>query len=262
MSKCKTLLAFYCPTIYEAISKSKINWDKLDQTYEKTYLKPGDNQSNLPGILLKAELGDSFCKDFLGLCEYLFLTLQPKSGELAKFRNIIVGKFTNLESLNYLNPIGELAVLKKFIDSGFTLERIEDKLNFPNATPKDFYLRHPFSGKKMVLEVVNIHLSKNYSSLKSLKEFLSSKLTLKIDKETKGIENDEGKGILFFLPVIWIFDFEKYKKFSNFFERFSKSFGNEVCFNYNVLGFCTLGRANQTFHFGEISTFYNPEKYK
>ncbi|MFK8009244.1 MAG: hypothetical protein AB8H03_22980 [Saprospiraceae bacterium] len=261
MYKTESLLKEFCPTIYGMIKKSKTNWEKLDKKFEEDYLKEGiEVESNIAGILLKAKLGDKFLIEFLRHADSIAKYLYDFTKEKRKFRDIIVGKFTNLDSLNYLNPIGELSFLKKMIDNSYELIRIEDNQTFPKLTPKDFLLKSP-SGSELLIEVVNIHLRDDYESTEDLKMKLLNELNEKIEKETKGMEDERYPSNFFFQPILWHVNLSKFKKHVGFFKDFSKSVGRDFGLKYNTLGFCTFGKTkDNNLLFGEVSSFY--DKYE
>ncbi|GET24150.1 hypothetical protein [Prolixibacter sp. NT017] len=248
----------HCPTIYALTKKAKIDWKGLDYDFEANHLKLGiATEANIVGLLLHAESGEQFPIYFLRYCEFLAKNLQKISKEKRKFREILIGKITNFKDLNYLNPIGELAVLKKLTDYGYELIRIEDKICFPSAKPKDFLFRTP-QNKEILIEVVNIHIKDDFQTLNNLKIFLFGKMKEKIEKETVGIDLSEANDKLFFQPVLWHVDLIKFKEFKDFFKEFSSTFGKSFELNYNILGFCTFGTIDKKdFIFGELSTFYD-----
>ena len=243
------------------IRKSKTNWEKLDKRFEEGYLKEGiEVESNIVGILLKAKLGDEFLIEFLSHADSLAKYLYDFTKEKRKFRDIIVGKFTNLDSLNYLNPIGELSFLKKMIDNNYELIRIEDNQTFPRLTPKDFLLKSP-SGSKLLIEVVNIHLRDDYGDTEELKMKLLKEINEKIEKEIEGMKDENPPSNLFFQPILWHVNLSKFKKHFEFFRDFSKSVGKDFGLKYNTLGFCTFGKTeDNNLLFGELSSFY--DKYE
>ena len=252
------LLEKYSPTVYRLSKEVKIDWESIDNKLENKFSKLGLKfESNIFGLMLLAESGYKFSISFLEYLEFLASSLEKITFEKKKFRDMIIGKITNLESLNYLNPIGELSVLKRFTDRDFKLVRIEDKQFFPTAKPKDFVFLSP-KGDDIIIEVVNIHIKKDYTNLEELKKFLKEKLIKKIENETIGISIDEARKTLYFQPVLWHIDLEKYKQFAAFFKNFSNTFGKEFDLGYKIIGFCTFGTIEKTdFIFGELSTFYD-----
>ena len=257
----EVLLKQYCPTIYRFTEKSYIDWEEIDNNFEQNHLKPDiETESNIVGIMLLAAQGDKFSNLFLKYCEYLVSSLEILCVEKKKFRDIFIGKFTNLRSLNYLNPIGELSVLRKLTDHGFKLDGIEDKLHFPDSKPKDFFFISP-KGKETIIEVVNIHIKDKFLNLEDLKKFLFQKIRNKIEIETIGITPDKSKNLLYFLPVLWHVPLNQFKIFAEFFKSFSKTGGKEIGLDYHILGFCTYGTIErEEFIFGEITSFF--EKFE
>ena len=254
------LLEKHCPTIYDLTkkSKNKIDWKEIDAKFEADYFKIGiETESNLIGLLLHAESGEKFPLSFFNYYEILTKSLINLTKEDRKFRDIIIGKITNFKDLNYLNPIGELSVLKKFTDNGYELIRIEDKQLFPKSKPKDFLFKSP-NGGDILIEVINIHVRRDFNTLDALKAFLYDKIKGKIEKETEGIDISIAKEKLYFQPVLWHIDLKKFQEYRNFFKDFSLSLGNDFGLDFNILGFCTYGTIDKTdFIFVELSTFYD-----
>jgi hypothetical protein len=152
-------------------------------------------------------------------------------------RNFLIGKVTNFDSGNYMNPVGEIAALHSILEnSRFTLEQIEYKL--PNRKRADLLFKDSFDNHKVIVEVLNIHTPDNPDS-EELKEFLLNKVREKINKEELPEIFLEEWGRQIFLPIIWTFDFEQLLSLENFFFEFERD-----CKSYfphsQVLGFCNL----------------------
>jgi hypothetical protein len=101
--------------------------------------------------------------------------------------------------LNYLNYIGELAVLNIFLWKGsYRLHAIESPLG--NGNGADFSLEPAGGGENVLIEVVSIRPRTYPETAAKLKMFIEGKLLEKVKKKTKG-----NMTYLTFrlVPVIW-----------------------------------------------------------
>jgi hypothetical protein len=255
-TKAETLLDKYCPSITALIQKTKIDWEKLDaQTKVQYEQKNVPHQTNIILLCYYAEDGDLFSTNFLSFMNDLVQETELLVSQKVKFRNIVAGKISNMDAWNYLNPIGEIAFLKKLLIAGYELVNIEDKAKYPELTPKDFLFKDRW-GREWLFEILNIHVKDNdYSSLDFLKRRLHGAIQQKIEKETKGLQSSSS--ILYFQPIIWLFDFEKGEAYEAYFKEFNQTLGKEVHPIFRTLGYCTIAKAGDKFFFGEVSSFYN-----
>ncbi len=207
--------------------------------------------------MILVERENQFAKDFLQFIDDLVIETLKIAEQKKKFREIITGKITNIKDWNYLNPIGELALLRKLTLNGYKLKNIEDKQKIPTSSPKDFLFQDT-KKNEILIEVVNIHLDDSYASLDELKDFLHAKTRVKIDKETDGLKGNNFDFIFYFQPILWNFNLSELNPYSNYFKNFASTFGRDVSKKFKTLGFCTFGRdSNGQFVFGEISSFYS-----
>lgn len=197
-------------------------------------------ETNIIDLIIKSELGeDPFIKEFVSFYDNLVkdITCMLDKKHHKGIRNFLIGKVTNFDSGNYMNPIGEIAALHSILEnSRFTLEQIEYKL--PNRKRADLLLNDPLDNHKVIVEVLNIHVPDNLGS-EELKEFLLNKVREKIDKEELEDKFLKEWGRQIFLPIIWTFDFEQLlplEKFSLGFDKDCKTYFP----NSQVLGFCSL----------------------
>lgn len=257
----RNLLIKFCPAIFDQIKKAKIDWKALDHRFKaQLEIKDAEHQTNIFNLAKLAEDGDSFANSFLSFIN----TLVDETAQLvpykAKYGQILQGKINNTSDWNYLNPIGEIAVIKKLLLSKFELLAIEDKTRYPELSPKDFLFKTPM-GKEYLIEILNIHIAfEDYANFDLLKCRLQSALTKKITKETTGIIAGN-KTPLVFLPVLWNANLIALKSYDNYFAEFAKSFGKSDQHPFPVMGYCVFGKTEQGFHFGEITTFFDEKRY-
>lgn len=205
----KTKLTEYFPALFTLLENEPLDWKAINEKFSANHLKRltnyihGDRQlleANVYDIISEALNGNSQARRMLSFFQH---TLEELSRHLdlagkKKLKKTLYNLLIETD-LNYLNYIGELAVLNVFLWKDiYRLHDIESPLG--NGNGADFSLEPINAGKNVLVEVVSIR-PRNYPNTPSLlKQFMEGKLIEKIQKKTKG----NSAFLKFFLvPVIW-----------------------------------------------------------
>lgn len=260
MCRSKYLINKYCPFFYRFLEKRKYSrWEKLDSMVENQMLKKCEVKTSLIRLLLEIEVTDNpFLKGFSEYFDQLLREItESVPNKESRIWDSINGKFDNIEDWNFLNPIGELSVLKIFINSGlYDLDEIEIK--FSNNRPKDFAFINKSNGEKKVIEVVNIHIPVNKVEHQEIKDYILDKVQKKINREIIGITDLNELKSLEILPIVWYLDLNILKSEYDFFNDFNKCSGLNYGMKCSTFGFHTYVKyPNNTILFGEASSILN-----
>jgi hypothetical protein len=257
MCKSRYLIHKYCPIFYGFLEKRKyLKWVTLDSRLENQLLTKSDVKTSLIRLLFEIEVtGNPFLKGFSDYFDQLLKEIiEIIPNKETRIWDSINGKFDNIEDWNSLNPIGELSVLRKFINSGL-FDLIEIEIEYSNNRPKDFAFRQKSNGKKKVIEVVNIHIPVGMIEQGKIKNYLLDKVQKKIAREITGITDLDELKRLFILPVVWYLDMDILTSEYDFFNDFNRNLGSNYGMKHPTLGFCTFVKyPDNTFIFGEASS--------
>lgn len=210
----------YMPSLIELIGGKNISWTKANRllfnhvrkSHDKALLAGGEIIQNASFFTIlknkyeRNSISDAMFDFYNFIFEELNKLLEKPERDL--LQSTILNIMTEMSS-NYLNFIGELAVLHIFKASGqFTLLSVEEKLHPEKDISADFLFRHIKSGEELLIEVLNLHLEKqDFKSIEHLRYWLYSKYKKK--KEKKFVNNDRQ---VFIQPVIWV---KSRKQFQN-----------------------------------------------
>ena len=204
----------------------RFDFSTLDIEYEKLLARDGLNEgcpraTNIIDITINCEYNDSFHLQFAkfldGLVKEALETLE--SLHKKKIRNNFKGKFTNFTSWNFLNPFGEIISLLTILKSNnYSLLEIEHEISRRKSI--DFLLEAN-NGRKIAVEVINIHPKFQYKDITELENHLVGKIKTKIEEKTKNIQFDTLEfNSWTYLPVLWSTDLEGLLSYKEFFVRF------------------------------------------
>lgn len=243
MSVVRKLFERNCPNILSIILKNTdfaLIDKRFDQHMDSLGILMGSGNKEILvkttfiDLLLRSDEGsDDFIKSFVKYCDELVKDTLTKieSKHNKGIRNSFIGKITNLDSWNYLNPIGEIAALNNLLfSSQFSLEQIEYKM--PNGKKADFLLRNIENNHKSLVEIVNIHTRDGIEG-EELKNSIINKLSQKVLTEKTFIPYLPH----IFLPIIWSFDYDIYLPLEEFFLDFKASNGEKYIPDSYILGF-------------------------
>lgn len=263
MTTSEYLTIKYCPNIHALLKDRKFSeWDRLDTLISNQLQKDKIIKTNFIRLLFEIEKSNNqFAKSFSTYIDQLvldILTLVPKNKK--QIWLAINGKITNIADWNYLNPIGELSVLKKLIISN-SFELLEFETKFPNGRKKDFLVKSLSNNKEILIEVVNIHLPVVKIEFDKIKEILIHKVQTKINNEVKNVSDKLQLENLFIIPVVWYLEMSDITNNYEFFNEFNKSLGKSFGITHQTLGFCTYVKTSDNkFIFGEASSIINNNK--
>jgi hypothetical protein len=210
----KEKLVFFLPSIFALLGEQEIDWDSVSEKYEKELYSriarmEEAKKNGLDSIIFEACLFDIIVEVFkqrkgheifLNFINEVIvnITKTATSEEKARLSKTIYNLMINTDK-NYLNFVGELAVLNLLLGYGFKLERTEEPLyaDFDESARIDFTLSK--DGKPLLVEVYNIHLSdsKELSEIE-IQRLFSKKINKKRLKKSKGSER-----VFYISPVLW-----------------------------------------------------------
>jgi len=203
-------LQFYMPSMFRLLADrnlKKRQWKKLnkkfvDEHYKRVSLYETNNnyllvEANFYDLINATMRGEKSAYSLVGYFDILFKALDKNllPEEKVMVRDTIYSTLIHFDH-QFRNFIGELAVLCNAVDKRrYSLLGVEKDTIAQNKTA-DFTLLDNNTGKKELVEVVNIHLdNSNY-----LKETLINKLTEKFADKTCN-SSDYKRFTL--VPVIW-----------------------------------------------------------
>lgn len=196
-------------------------WKEKDNDVRKFYSKLEEGQQYEPhifDIMKMAEDGNPakiyLLKQFDDMTRKLFESIGFKFKK--KFREIFKSKLFNLETLNYLSPIGEILCFYKFhFNPMMKILDIEFSLG-DNRPTFDFLV--DINGKEYLLEIYNAHPKReNNDYLEDLGKKILNKWN-----ETR-LKHTFGERRFLLVPIIWFTQIEltnKNDNVKNYFQRF------------------------------------------
>jgi hypothetical protein len=246
----QNLVVKFVPALIKLFGFS-YNWAKEDKRFEERlairqdYIKRNDaevlvTKQSFIDLLLKAEDGDGPSANFL------------------TFVNALIDETLNQlpDVQNKLKAIGELACLKKLIDSGqYELKEIESP--FPNGKPKDYLFQTTSLRRNIMIEIVNIHAKCDESITdEKVIEDITEKLRHKVLSETMGVKPSDLSIPLLFMPVLWNVPTEWIERNRAFFEAFNIAGKKYLDSSFDVVGFTSLLKHGNKYFFGEVLSHF------
>ncbi len=254
----QNLVLKYIPSLIRLFGSS-FKWSEEDRKFDKK-LKIREKclerqkatsvqiRTSLYDMLIEAENGNNFALKFIKFIDTLIsevVKILPNFKD--NIRKNIQGTINNLDDWNYLNPIGELACLKKLLDSKrYILEEIE--CSFENGKTKDFLFSETSKNSQVMVEVLNIHSRFEVNGeFLDIKKHLFDKIIEKVNSETVNIYSNKYSNSLLFIPVVWHIKKESMQEYYEFFKKFNDSLGKELGLDYAICGFCSYLIINDVF---------------
>lgn len=201
----------YIPALIELLGNETISWGRITNQFKKIFESRKQKYiANNNYLEIEASLYDIIIATINGnkQAEILFIFFNRLIEELIQFvprehigklKKTVYDLLTNFDK-NYLNFIGELAILNNLLKSGnYFLEDIEYPLG--NGNSIDFKFYNISSAKSVLIEVVNIHPKQDLpDSFHDINAFLSKRINDKVLNKKKNLN----VSIEFILtPVIW-----------------------------------------------------------
>lgn len=249
------------PILFELLQGERFDWKKINTKFSETHLTRLTNFIHGNNELIEANFFDVLTEHWKG----------NKKGTrmLNFFRSLLADINRNLDvtakkkikktlyniliefDLNYLNYIGELAVLNLFIrNKEYKLNRIESPLG--NKKNADFLFDRTDGNGSVLVEVVNVRpkvFPKNHSGIKNLfEEKFTEKNLLKTGGELRFLK-------YFLVPVVWGTS-EELRRTADFLKVGTKINMPNVT---ELCAYCTFsdGQENGSIHkFGPLNTMF------
>jgi hypothetical protein len=223
----------YMPSIFLLLNNEDINWQKINDQVLKAHLKrkkeynANNNQLTIEMSfydLISHALKDP--KNALGVFDFINRVVFNLSNNLnaaqkREFKKTIYSMLTNLNR-NYLNFVGELAVINGLLNSKlYALERVEFPL--PNGKNVDFMVLDIKRNKKILIEVLNIHLKKGLpDNYEGIKQFLLHRFNEKLRSKKQNLPSDFEIEIIL-APVVWVEAHHDLQKLYDFYSAGNKT---------------------------------------
>jgi hypothetical protein len=203
-------LRIYFPSLFLLLKDKQFSWGRVNKIFYEEYLnRKAEYEANNNYLRMQAGFFDIISASLNGRSDALnlFAFFDNLISELAfripdKQKNwlktTLYNVFTNWDR-NYLNFFGELAVLNNFLKAGFTLGKIEERLS--SGKEIDFAFFGLDQGKKVLIEIVNIHLEifENKNDIEMVKLY-RQKIFEKLKEKTNGSLADMNFSLI---PVVW-----------------------------------------------------------
>lgn len=206
-------LRVYFPVLFELLDKNSINWKSVNKTFKKKFEyfqqlqakvdTPLRIQASFYNIITEAVKEDAGAVRLIDYIQTLFeeLTNILDKEEKVLIKGNIFGMLTNMD-LKYLNFLGELSVLhrlKKTLPIKLIATETPLDKDQSDGAKIDFLISNTETGKKDLVEVVNIHLNNtNTSDTDAINDLLEQKIREKLSK--KGLNR---VGNFHLIPVLW-----------------------------------------------------------
>jgi hypothetical protein len=229
----KNNLQQYLPSVFSLLNDQKIDWVKISKKYQTELFsrmeklsKSGEKtisvEACLFDIVSKVVQSDYSYHNLLKFIDSVFENLTDKTSDEEKslLRDSVFHVLINTDK-NYLNFVGEFAVLNNLKNAGFTLIQTEEALNDSKkgSTKVDFTVNR--NNKTLLIEVVNIHFP-DASELTD--ELIERKLTQKITDKLYN-KGKQSKKVFYLVPVIWG-EYKTIKMLCEFYQKSGIKFEN------------------------------------
>jgi hypothetical protein len=257
----KNRLKEYFPIIFELIGENNLDWrtiekrfgEKLDEHIRKVELTGQliRVEASLYHIITASKEGKDEATRLLDFITKLFQELITRldKEERKLIKKNIFDLLTNID-MKYLNFLGELCVLNQVTrNTKLKLIATEQPLdkNKKDGTKIDFVFFNADTDRKLLVEIVNLHINDNVTGT-------DNKIETLLDQKIKGKLNRKGLRTTFeflLIPVVWG-PIDDIKRLIQYYETYQPQFKNTsipVCymtFSDNV--------GNRVHKFGTIDT--------
>jgi len=231
----KNRLKEYFPVIFELLGDINLDWktiekrfsQKLDEHLKKFDLtgQPIRIQASLFHVITSSKEGKEEATTLLDFITKLFQELITSLDKEEKklIKKNLFDLLTNID-MKYLNFLGELCVLNQVKrNTKLKLIATEQPLakNKKDGAKIDFVFYNSESGKKLLVEIVNVHINENVTET-------NEKIEILLDQKIKGKLNRKGLRTTFeflLIPVIWG-PIDDQKKLIQYYETFQPKFTN------------------------------------
>jgi len=222
------------PELLEILGNQPVGWTKINRglgahldAIRKEIEKTGkgvNKEATFYSVLLNRMVGKQESDAMFNFYNHLFASLNKllsdsDKKQLHKMIVLVLNKFNK----GYLDFIGELAVLYKYMVSGeFELLRIEEKIAPDSNVTADLLLKDKANGAEILIEIYNLHLEEiDFISNEKLKCHLDLKFT---KKSSHKLINPNRNIVI--QPVLWYRDHNQLKFLNSFFQDPGYKFDN------------------------------------
>lgn len=255
----QSFLRKYMPEFYSLVEVQSISWSKINKIFARHLNKIKDEyrltqtpvlkDATFYSIVISKIKQDGKGDGMLDFFNLLFKTLSVQLGQPEKklIHKTLYNILTEVDK-NYLNFIGELAVLSKELETGkYKLLRIEEKIKPNSNVSADFHLFDTGSNFELLIEVINIHLEDAVLTDETVvKNHIGSKITEKINDKF----SDTSRNFIL-QPVIWTSQLDDLKFLREMYTKINNPINVGVPYVY-----FTLMDSKKTYehHFEKVDT--------
>lgn len=257
----KNRLKEYFPIIFDLLGDITLDWKTIEKRFSQKlaeHIKEFDLtgqpiriQASLFHIIAASKEGKDEAARLLDFITKLFQELITRLDKEEKklIKKNLFDLLTNID-MKYLNFLGELCVLNQVKrNSKLKLIATEQPLdnNKKDGAKIDFVFYNSESDKKLLVEIVNIHVNENSTEK-------NEKIEMLLEQKIKGKLNKKGlraNAEFLLIPVVWG-PIDSLKRLIQYYETFQPKFTNTstpVCY----ITFSD-GAGNRVHKFGTIDT--------
>jgi len=224
----ENILKQHMPSLLDLLGEQRISWTSVNRQLEKHIIAIREEYKLTQTIIRKDANFHTIIKNkIIGNCQSdgmfdfynkLFSSLNKiLTKEEKKPIHRIVKSILTETNKDYLNFIGELATLNKFMQTGeYNLGNIEEVIHSDQKITADILLQRKVDKIEVLIEVLNLHLEiKEFENFESLECYLTSKFNKKIS-DKKLLDTNK---IIFIQPVVWTIDDKQLKFICEFYSN-------------------------------------------
>lgn len=253
------------PSLLKLIGNQNISWtqintglydhiQKIRKELDQSEKSAIERNTTFFSFLVGKTQGKIETEPMFDFFETIFSQLNERllKNELIHIHKMVKAVLTNFD-YNFLNFIGELAVLNAYKSSGkYSLINIEEKVYSHKDVKADLFMRRESDKREFLVEIVNIHLeNRNLNDPSKIKQHIEHKIQTKIEKTFF----ESPKRDIYIQPVVWIESKEQIEFVSEIYRNNEISIDNV----YVPMCYLTFKLNNGTFEhrFEYVTTILN-----
>jgi len=259
----KNSLRQHMPSLIELLGEQNISWTSINRNFQnyirkvRTELNSSSSDivkdATFYSIIVRKLYGKG---DTDGMFDFYNKTFESLNNTLSECEkkplHRMISKVLSILDYRYLNFIGELASLNKFMSTGeYELINIEEQISHDKGISADFLLRRKKDDIEILIEVLNLHFEMlEFNDFQKFEYHLKSKLENKI--KDKFVNPNR---IIFIQPVIWTKDLKQLEFICDFYLKTNFSIQNII----TPMSYLTFRHQNGEYEhrFESINTILN-----
>jgi hypothetical protein len=226
----------YMPSLIKLLGTQKIKWASINGNLQ-SYIEKAKEEHQSTGqvvqrdatfysIIIRKISGkgdtDGMFDFFNKTCESLMSILTETE---KKPLHRMISKVLLMLDYRYLNFIGELATLNKFMETcEYELINIEEPISSNKGTSADLFLKRKKDNIEVLIEVLNLHIEiQEFVEFADFEYYLNSKLKNKIKEKLINPNR-----IIFIQPVLWTKDLKQLQFICDFYSKTNFTIENVI----------------------------------